>query len=362
MAQATVLRITQISPTRIRTRRMCVRRSLQNKALYAAGHSIVGGRYVRHRSSSGCSGPINDGCLWVPFQFDFHGDGSEVGTGTSLSSQALASSLASVLAVFPNTSHQNLAKFAKACAKKSGQGIEALLRTAGGVGVADFSCMGDVTTALANLPSGGSATTTVNGVPVVVRGRDISLSFTNNGTRTSVPLSEVYGIAFQFISTGEGSAMLVATKQEGEFFTSLGAGTQQDFFGFTRAHGTVRATEVSAGHRNAFIRYSEQYSSGGDIISSAKGQSLGITLQKEFVLSEDTLLSAAMHSDQFLNGTANIPFGTVDLERGGWNHYLSLSTTTHLNEDETISFSTGTHLPDNGADDSFVGVQYGHVF
>ena len=82
--------------------------------------------------------------------------------------------MASALAVFPDTSHQNLAKFGKACALKRGNGIEALLRQSGGVGVADFTCMGGVVTALANLPTGGR-TTTINGSPVTVSGRTLSL-------------------------------------------------------------------------------------------------------------------------------------------------------------------------------------------
>ena len=333
-----------------------------NKALYAAGHDMVGGRYVRHQSSSGCNGPINDGCLWVPFQFDFHGDGSRVGNGTSLSSQALASSLASVLSVFPDTTHQNLAKFGKACAKKSGQGIEALLRSAGGVGVADFSCMGEVTTALANLPSGGSTTATINGSSVTVRGRGLSLPFADRSSHIPIASSEVWGLSFGVVPTGEGMVATV-TKRQGNLFASLGGGMQEDFFGFSEEHSAVRTMEVSAGHDRAFARYSEQHSSGGGVIDSARGQSLGFTVRQHIALTEESVLSASAHADKFLGGSARIPVGTVSLEGGEWDYRLSLDVANHLSENTTIATSVSAHLPGGGnPEEVTVGVRFSQRF
>lgn len=333
-----------------------------NKALYAAGHSMVGGRYVRNRSSSGCAGPINDGCLWVPLQFDLDGDGSRVGTGTSLSSQALASSLASVLSVFPDTTHQNLAKFGKACAKKSGQGIEALLRSAGGVGVADFSCMGEVTTALANLPSGGSTTATINGSSVTVRGRDLSLSFAGGSNGVPIASNKVWGFSLGIVPTGRG-VMAVATKRQGNLFASIGGGMQEDFFGFSEEHSAVRATEVSAGHDRAFARYSEQRSSGSDVIDSARGQSLGFTVRQHIALTEESVLSASAHADKFLGGSARIPVGTVILEGGEWDYRLSLDVANYLSENTTIATSASARISgDGGNEEVTLGVRLSQRF
>ena len=91
------------------------------------------------------------------------------------SAPVFASALASVLAVFPDTSHQDLAKFGKSCAKKTGEGIEALLARSGGLGVADFTCMGDVISALTDLPTGSTANVVINGTSLQVSGRRLSL-------------------------------------------------------------------------------------------------------------------------------------------------------------------------------------------
>ena len=333
-----------------------------NKVLYAAGHRIVDGNYMRHQSSSGCTGPVNDGCLWVPFLYARE-DGVRFATGTSHSAPALASSLASVLSVFPDTTHQNLAKFGKACAKKSGQGIEALLSSAGGVGVADFSCMGEVTTALANLPNGGSTTATINGSSVTVRGRDISLSFANNNENATIASNELWGLSFGMVPTGEEGLMAVATKRQGNLFASLGGGVREDFFGFSKEHGAVRVAEISAGHDRVFARYSEQHSSGGGIIDSAKGRSFGFTAKQHFALTEESVLSAAAHADKFLGGSAHIPVGAVNLEGGEWNYRLSLGATTRLSENTTITTSAHARFPGDGGDEEMqVGVQFSQRF
>ena len=333
-----------------------------NKALYAAGHDIVGGNYVRHQSSSGCLGPMNDGCLWAPFLYARE-DGVRFVTGTSHSAPALASSLASVLSVFPDTTHQNLAKFGKACAKKSGQGIEALLSSAGGVGVADFSCMGEVTTALANLPNGGSATATINGSSVTVRGRDISLSFANNNENATIASNELWGFSFGMVPIGEEGLMAVATKRQGNLFASLGGGVREDFFGFSEEHGAVRVAEVSAGHDRVFARYSEQHSSGGGVIDSARGRSFGLTTRQYFALTEESVLSAAAHADKFLGGSAHIPVGAVNLEGGEWDYRLSLGAATRLGENTTITTSAHARFPGDGSDEEVqVGVQFSQRF
>ena len=81
--------------------------------------------------------------------------------------------MGSVLSVFPDSTHQNLLKLAKACARKTGDGIENLLRESGGIGVADFSCMGPIANAARNLPAGGSTTVMVDGKAVIVTEREL---------------------------------------------------------------------------------------------------------------------------------------------------------------------------------------------
>ena len=93
-----------------------------NKLLFVAGYERdADGNYVRHWESSGCKdSELVGGCLWT--QYEFPG----VFRGTSLSAPQVSGALASVLAVFPDTTPEDLAKFAKASAKRSGEGIEVL--------------------------------------------------------------------------------------------------------------------------------------------------------------------------------------------------------------------------------------------
>ena len=99
--------------------------------------------------------------------------------GTSISTPNVAASLASILSIFPDTSHQDLAKLARACAKKAGEGIDGpngLLATSGGFGVADFSCMDEIVAAAADLSEDETATLTIDGREVTVRPRSITVT------------------------------------------------------------------------------------------------------------------------------------------------------------------------------------------
>ena len=242
-----------------------------------------------------------------------------------MSSPRVAAALASVLAVFPDTSSQNLAKFAKACALKGGNGIEALLRQSGGVGVADFTCMGGVMSAMANLLSGGSAVTTVNGQRVSMTGRSLTLAFAESVEDVAKHLrSGEDGFFLNLVPVDRDTLLLVGTQKKGDFFAAAGAGMRNDFFGFSEGHGRVADTRLETGHENAFIRFAQQRSEGGSAISLAYASTLGLTLQKEFRLAgENTTLHLAAHADKFLGGEAEIPFGSVDLKDGEWEHQVN---------------------------------------
>ena len=133
----------------------------EHKILFVSGFDRERGKYVRHSNSSSCR-YISDGCLWTSYNFP------GIGGATSWATQNVAAAIASVLSVFPDTSPQNLAKLAKLCAKKTGQGIEQLLSQWGGVGVADFSCMGPITDALESLQPGATTSVAVSGGTVQV--------------------------------------------------------------------------------------------------------------------------------------------------------------------------------------------------
>ena len=145
-----------------------------NELLFVAGMDRnVSGDYIRHPESSSCR-DVDYGCFWTLFYF------SDLNkAGTSYSAPNVAASLASVLSIFPDTSHQDLAKLARACAKKTGEGIDGpngLLATSGGFGIADFSCMDEITAAAADLAADETATLTVDGREVVVSPRSIAVT------------------------------------------------------------------------------------------------------------------------------------------------------------------------------------------
>ena len=141
-----------------------------DKTLLIAGwHRDQNGDYTRHSSSIAC-GPyvpsVAEGCLWARLSFD-------EGNGTSLSGPNVGAALASILAAFPDTTDQNLARLAKACADKDGNGIEELLREFHGVGVADFGCMGPITEVRENLPPGATTRVIIDGKTVRVSEREL---------------------------------------------------------------------------------------------------------------------------------------------------------------------------------------------
>ena len=311
------------------------------------------GNYIRHADSNSCLG-ADEGCLWTRMDFL----PLTTGTGTSFSAPQFASALASVLAVFRETTHQNLAEFGKACTKKSGEGIEQLLRESGGLGVADFECMGSVVAALANLPTGGQTNVSVKGQNVSVGRDQITLSLTQSDEVPSMLRQEEDGFSYLLIPTGDGLASAILLQKEGDTFASLTFGIQDDFFGFSDGHHGVFAAEVAAGHENAFVRFSQQRSSGGTDIRHAKGRAMGITLQKEFSLSESTVLTAQGDADRFLGGSAAISFGDVNLPEGEWQYRLHLRTETKIDESSDLSFSAHSFFPPSSEREDIVKADY----
>ena len=263
--------------------------------------------------------------------------------GTSNSTTQFAAALASVLAISPDTTPENLARFGKSCVKKTGEGIEELLRVSGGLGVADFACVGDVVTALANLPTGGTTNVTVNGQPVTLSGREMVLSL--SGGLESVPTGTDNPFFMNVVPTGEESFQLVAGYWQDDLFVALSSGIRDDFFGFIREHRNVRETGVSAGHKNLFFTFTEQHSDGGGVITEASGRSHTVTAQETVALTDHTTLTATVRTARFLGGEATIPLGTVDLSSGGWTPRFSLASETALVRG--ISFGTEAEINDN---------------
>ena len=153
----------------------------ENRLLFVAGmNRDVNGNYIRDSLSSSCK-DVDDGCFWTWFSLPADCDrqfACDV-LGTSHSTPNVAASLASILSIFPDTSHQELAKLARACAKKTGEGIDGpngLLATSGGFGVADFSCMDEITAASGDLSANEAAILTIDGRQVTVNRHSITVT------------------------------------------------------------------------------------------------------------------------------------------------------------------------------------------
>ena len=353
-----------------------------DKMLLIAGwNKDANGNYIRHAQARHCrESGVSEGCLWA--QFEFPG----VGAGTSFSGPQVAAALASVLSVFPDTEHRQLARFAKACAKKTGNGIPVLLATQGGVGVADFTCMGSVTGALASLPTGGRADVAIQGQTVSVGGRDLTLSFASlapfaprlgdgatsssdlqiSDFRTSLTVgggkedggTRGLGFSWHVVPTGEGKAMAVGAFEGGGFFASLAAGTREDFFGFVRGHEEgVRETRLTAGRKEAFAYVSDVRSGGGASIRSAKGRAAGLMLREAFDMGRGISLSVSAQADRFLGGEAEIgrngaSFGSMDLRPGGWSRQFNVASEIALGGARTLNLSAQLRSPDGGGEET----------
>lgn len=356
---------------------------VQDKLLLVGGwDKDANGNYVRHATSSSCQGNgISEGCVWAPFVV------SDI-PGTSASAPHVASALASVLSVFPDTSHQDLSRFAKACSRKTGNGIPTLLVSWGGVGVADFTCMGGVTDALASLPTGGRANVVLDGQEISVGGRDLSLSAariahsapplplrssaagprpSSDGTTLSVKgrdgLPGSRAASVRAVPTGDG-AMVTGTINMGDVFTSVSAGKNDNFFGFVRGHEKgVNEIRVSAGHVNAFAYLSGARSGGGASVRSASGQGVGVVLRNNFSVSERTEIAVSAQAEKFLGGSAelgsgSVSYGSTDLRASGWSQQVSIGPEVTLDDSKTLSLSATAWKPDGGDEQYSAGAQF----
>ena len=161
--------------------------------------------------------------------------------------------------------------------------------------------------------------------------------------------------------------MPVGGVKRDDLLVSASFGTEDEFFGFTNGHGSIRSARLIAGHESFFTHIARTRSGGGGFIREAGGQSLGLTVREEFALTENSNLEVLMQTEKFLGGSPDIgsdeaSFGRIRLQGSGWNHRLDLSSTTSVGDDETVSVFTSAHLPDGGKSDFSVGVRYEMAF
>lgn len=324
-----------------------------DKVVYVAGYAVdAHGDIVRHPHSSGCNS-LSRACVWVPFVTP------GVGNGTSFGAPRVAAALASVLAVFPNTTHQNLARLLKASAR----GVPTLPN---GLGVVDFTRLttldasgewrlvsdsGEFNDAVAPLQL--NHVTLPGDAAIVSRfaispdGEAVAFGTTLAGafTRTAPsPLTGSHEGRTPVVAWAAGGLTLRLSRPDGDLyaggvyehhpsnlFASAGVGVRRDFFGLDHRHGydQILGYEANAGHRDVFVQVSRQQAQGtkNSLVRSAEGVAIGFTARRSFPLSAGTHIEAALHLDKFTGGKAATVFGGVHMEESGWNRTLAAHLT-----------------------------------
>ena len=309
-----------------------------DKVLYVGGYRTNDdGSVERHPESTGCAG-VDEGCLYAPYTFPA---GTVSVSGTSYSAPNVASALASVLAVFPETKGTDLIRLAKACARAE-PGLS-------GLGRADFSCLttmdenGEwrvvgvgaiVAPAAMNRLSfpgeariGGSFTGS-GGVPITlatVRPGLFAATGFSAGLPAGAPAAPNANGFFPVVLKSAGAdAFGGGYATEDGFFAAAAYGRRRGFFGLDGAFGWdgAHALDADMGHRNVFLRLSRQWAAGR-LVRAARGTALGLTARKRFRLAPAVALELSTTADRFLGGSAETVFGPVSIAGSDWNEAAS---------------------------------------
>ena len=331
--------------------------------------------------ATGCIGEgYSEGCIWAPGRIKYPHDAPVENQvvnmgGTSASAPHVAASLASVLAVFPETTPQNLVRLAKACAIPTPS-------LPGGVGRADFTCMttmGDngewrvvSAEAFARLVSPSRMNAMVfpgdariTGTFVGRAGKPVELGTSVGGAFSFA--SGIPGFApgrtagfFPVVADGGGNPSVGGGYMtEGGLFAAVAMGDRDGFFGLDgryRYSGT-RAADMAVGHRHAYARFTRQWSAAPPLIGAVRGDALGVTAEYSFGLGAATSLSVAGHADRFVGGRADTVFGPVEIGASPWNRSAAVSLDHSLPNGARLSLSANRHWLAHGND---TGLSFGY--
>ncbi len=354
-----------------------------DKVVYVAGYTVDGrGDIVRHPHSSGCD-TVSSACVWVPFVTP------GVGSGTSFGSPRVAAALASVLAVFPNTTHQNLAKMLKTSVRQ-------VSTLPNGLGVVDFTRLttldasgewrlvnnsGEFNDAVAllqmnhvTLPGNAAITSdfaissnaeavTFGTVLTGAFGRTtpgVLTGFHEYGTPVVAGVGE--GLSFRLSQpNGDLYAGGVYEHEASNLFASAGLGIRNDFFGLDERcdYDRTLGYEANIGHRDLFFRVSRQIAQGREngLIESAEGTAIGFTARRSFDLSKGMRVDAALNLDKFAGGEAKTVFGNVRMDESNWNRTLSVHLVHQPSSHAVFTAGAEAFSPAHGEDVFTAGVK-----
>ena len=340
-----------------------------NRMLFVAGYALVDGQYVRDPSSVSCEG-VEQFCLYAPYTFITQ-DGQSI-SGTSVSAPQVASALASVLALFPDTASTELVRLAKACAVAE-PGLE-------GLGRADFTCMtvmdesgewrvvgvDDVISPMAMHSMRFPGQTSVSGTFENADGEGINLGLTSLGMfqfTPGVPVitdESVTGF-FPMLAGDERNFIFgVGYATEKAWFARLSYGERDAFFGLGRQHGYDGSIAVDAdvGHRNLFARVSWQSANGSKLIRTADGTAFGLGMQRDVYRADTFSVSVSGSVSKFLGGSAETVFGDVDIGESQSTREVA-TTATYAPHDSSMFEVSAEHRQFGSSDD--VGIKLHHT-
>ena len=351
-----------------------LRHIANNDVLFVAGYTKdTQGNFIPDPQTTQCGG-VDDGCLYAPFVFEFEEQGEESLqiAGTSMSAPFVAAGLASVLAVFPRTSGEDLIRLAKACAVS-----EPGLRN--GLGRFSLSCMDNsgefhlpqgttvdeetmqtvearatsMMQALANTPLPGNSqfTMDVGGVSLT---RDMEGIFAHHSGISSIPLykgaegEDNMRVDLFYDRDNQTPGLRIGTK---EYFLAASLANQSSFFGYNQYR--TNSFNVATGTKHLYLRMTTQKGKhvGSGVVDGVEGSSVGATLTRTMKTSLGAL-TPFLHVDKFTGGKATTHSGsTMQLKGSKWNTEIGLSAETQLSEQEHLSVvTTASHQGDLNKD------------
>lgn len=361
-----------------------IRRAVDaDKAVYVGGYAVdSAGDIVRHPRSSGCD-TVSRACVWVPFVTP------GIGRGTSFGAARAAAALASVLAVFPDTTPQDLARLLKASARR-------VPTLPNGLGVVDFSRLttldasgewrlvsngeefNDAVAPLqlthVTLPGDAAMSSSFAlspGGEAVVFATTLPGAFTRTAPsplagslRGGAPVVAGVGDGLTLHLSRPGGDLLAGSVYQhvrSRLFAAAGVSARRDFFGLDHRHGYDQTIgyEASAGHQDLFVRVTRQAARGSKkgLVRSAQGTAVGVTARRSLRLSADTRFAAALHLDKFTGGAAATVFGAVHMRESGWNRTLAAHLSHRAAPSVTLTAGAEVFTPARGANAWFAGLR-----
>ena len=268
-----------------------------DRLLVVGGYTIdANGEYQRHPSSNGCAFE-SIACFYAPYVTP------EGYSGTSISAPFVAAGVASLFAIFDQSTTTSLLQLTKLCAVPE-EGLD-------GYGRVDFTCLTISDGSGGWMLSGSSVSSLItaltpgqqNGLvfpgDVVLRVRFIRTDGTGDvvlarmlpgtfGSAYSPDSGFVFdmpsgdGFSHMFADLGNGVSLGTHYSRKG-FFIAPSYTENPCFFGICNGYGDVKSFGLSLGHRNLYVSANRQEAEG-PLIRSADGTSISATVEKHFRL------------------------------------------------------------------------------